>query len=159
MNEKALWKSFRKEGRREGERCPDFNELAAYIDGTADEKERARIEAHLNRCSECLETVLALKNPPQKDTEIQIADLSRAVSVWERETFRHRRVRLSTALRLAASLLFFVLVSFGGYRAGEGLVESDEYGWQSFMEEDMAPLASVLQERSDLFFVDGEEWQ
>jgi anti-sigma factor RsiW len=41
----------------EGTGCPDPVGLAAFLDGTADEAERARVEAHLAVCAACLGAV------------------------------------------------------------------------------------------------------
>ncbi|MGH9373385.1 MAG: zf-HC2 domain-containing protein [Vicinamibacterales bacterium] len=36
-------------------RCPDSESLAAYVDGTGNESERARAERHVAMCDECFE--------------------------------------------------------------------------------------------------------
>lgn len=37
----------------DGRECPSDDELAAFLDGTVDDRERARLEAHFDRCENC----------------------------------------------------------------------------------------------------------
>src|SRR5436190_14122404 len=48
--------------------CPSPLELAAYIDGRADEALAERIEVHLARCAMCLELVRAIRLAKDDDS-------------------------------------------------------------------------------------------
>jgi len=45
---------------RRGLRCPDENQLAAYVDGQLTEQQRTTFERHLSSCESCLDTIAFL---------------------------------------------------------------------------------------------------
>jgi anti-sigma factor RsiW len=84
--------------------CPDAVALAAFLDGTTGEAERARVEAHLARCASCLASVEEARTiaqaPLEPLAEAHLRRLTRAVAAERRGANR-----VPDWLPLAAALL------------------------------------------------------
>jgi len=57
---KQLLQSRRPPQRQRGLRCPDENQLAAFVDGQLTKNERTTFERHLSSCGSCLDTIAFL---------------------------------------------------------------------------------------------------
>ncbi len=154
MNEKELWERFKSESKPTNlSKCPDINDLAAYADGRLDSDERKKMEAHLSRCDPCLDMLLALKAMRESGTETRLQDVTRAMEMWDKAYGVRKKTDHPALIGIAASLLF-LLVSFGGFKAGTQWVVSSESTLQSFLDEDLAPLSELLGDSPPLDFIE-----
>lgn len=93
---------------KRGWRCPDDNQLAAYLNGQALQK-RPRLEAHFANCKACLETLAFLSEmADQKSTEsVPPPLLVRARSLADEKPANGWRWRWAIATASACLLLVF----------------------------------------------------
>ena len=150
MNEKDLWNRYKNSLSGDVSQCPDTNDLAAYIDGGLDPESRESIEAHLNRCPECLDAILEIGSLKQEfglPASTDFPDDRRKIPIANNipEKF--------TLLRFAASVVF-LLLSVGGYVAGESVCETSEKTAVKFLENDLQPLAEIMDRSEKLFYFD-----
>jgi len=63
-------------GPRGSQGCPEYRDvIVKYVDGTADEEETARLEAHLEQCSDCRREVAAHTRIAGAARDIRFVDL------------------------------------------------------------------------------------
>ena len=154
MNEKELWERFKSESKPTNiSECPDINDLAAYAEGRLEGREREKMEAHLSRCDPCLDMLLALKAVRESEAETRLLDVTRAMKIWDQAYGVRKKTDHPALIGIAASLLF-LLISFGGFKAGTQWVVSSESTLQSFLDEDMAPLSELLGDSQPLDFME-----
>jgi len=156
MTEKELWEQYDTERDPEsGSACPDFNDLGAYIEGNLDDEEREKIEAHLNRCPECLDLVLALREDIVAENEPLLRDLTLAENAWQEKKTRHKRSLAHSAWRIAAGIVF-LLIARGGFETGMQTRVSADTASGFALEEDLDAIATVLNDKTWNIF-EGEE--
>jgi hypothetical protein len=84
------------------DKCLTDEEIAAYVDGVADEGARKRIEEHLVRCAFCLHNVAELKQliaSPSEDLKSMAGALARAESIVEKYAGAAREFDIVLAVR------------------------------------------------------------
>jgi len=131
VDERELLRRFSRGVRRAAGPCPGELELAAYVDGLAGEAGRASIEAHLARCSSCLEAAVQARGL----TAAAVPEAPMAVAARARGLVPAGRAvgRLRTWRRVAgwaAAAAATIAVGFAGLRAGSAIrVRSQTAGW------------------------------
>lgn len=78
-------------------RCPDFETIAAYLDGRLSDRERTRVTAHLAECEECYALF-------RESAQTHLEDVDRVVSMrTRRERLPRPRVVLTSAAAVMAT--------------------------------------------------------
>jgi hypothetical protein len=153
MNEKELWQQFKDETEVITTCCPDILKLSAYMDNRLSKEEQERIEVHLNQCEECLESTLSLfEVQKEQNTPLPMSSVLSAQELIE-APLQITKSFWSLSQSIAASL-FFIMVSFTGYTAGEMTYETNDLVFQSILDEEMEQFATVLEDEPLLFNVD-----
>ena len=119
--DRRLWGAARRGARTAGP-CPDANDLAAWLDGRADQAAAERIESHLAVCPACVQAIGELRQlsqggamfvPPQVLARAKALVPARGRSgVWLR------------AGRWAAAAAAAAVVSLAGWQAGSATVHA-----------------------------------
>src|SRR5687767_6639457 len=106
---------------------PDVETLAAYVDGTLEERPRGDVEAHIAECEDCYELVTEVMRSKHADVGDLAADIAptsepRSPSVVVPFTRRRWVVASTVGLAAAAALLlvFRVQPDFLSWSRGPG---------------------------------------
>ncbi len=119
MDEKEIRKLLQSERRprRRGWRCPDDNQLAAYISGRFDESKRKAFETHAANCDSCISAIgfLALSAEWPAFNEVPAHLLSRArnlISAKPPATWRWRWAMATAATASVVLIVAFIALRF-----------------------------------------------
>jgi len=111
-------------------KCKFLNEISAFVDGELDEKQIAKINAHLKECPYCREALKDYTALREKFTEVKFPEIS---SDFEEKVLM--QVRQKPALRKFAPVLPFaiafalLLISIflrGKYQPSDALISDEE---------------------------------
>jgi len=142
MKDKELWEKYRQSGIRKCGKCPDFNELAAYIDGNLSNEGFTEVERHLNCCKECLETVIAMKKTAHEEQKLYLNDINIAENTW-----KQRRIGIPfSAGWKAAAVILFLLVARAGFSAGTQTYASIRAESLPVLENDLDEISTIFNE-------------
>lgn len=154
MNEKELWQKY-KSSMSIKEKCPSYNDLAAYIEMRLDPEDRERVESHLAGCTSCLDTVIMLKQAKNGYSDLLQAKCTPNLPFANIAKPANSSF-VKTSLSLAAASVIFVLVSYFGLSAGAGTYMSSASASELFLEKDLRLLASDFSSENLLDFDFGE---
>lgn len=106
-----------------GQACLDPLELAAYVDGRADQPARDRAEAHLAGCQVCLQALADVREllaAPAMLAPRHVVERAKALVAPQRlDVSAHPRTgRLWRVAQWAAAAVAAVAVSYAGFEAG-----------------------------------------
>jgi len=120
-------------------------DLAAFVDGTLQGKEKAGIESHLSRCPECLEALTEIVEIRSRPVKIPSDFLRSALKVPDEGTLGEKEAPARTALpmRLAFGIaaVFLVVVVLGYFILGGGRSRRARFPLEG---RDDRPLAEAL---------------
>jgi len=91
--DKHNWEAYREGRQRPNSPCPIPIELAAYLDGTVSEPEKARLERHFARCAACSDTIVEVREILAGQPEAAPAELTAGARQAVQQALRRYRPR------------------------------------------------------------------